>query len=84
MRDVRYSKLSVIVSLLSIPTIFLLATIIIFPAIGFVLGIKAYKQDTGEQTWPNDQRPWRAALPMALAVALPILELWFVNATYRA
>ena len=84
MSNMRYSKLSVTFSLLSIPTAFLVVTIIIFPAIGFILGVKAYRQDRRGWVLPSDREPWRAAFPMLLAVALPILELLFVNATYHA
>nr|WP_315224047.1 hypothetical protein [uncultured Albidiferax sp.] len=80
----RYSKLSVIITLLSVPTMFLMITILIFPAIGFLIGIKAYKQYLHERVSPTDRTYLFAAFPMIFAVVVCIVELWFVNMTYRA
>lgn len=79
-----YSKVSVICTLLSVPTIFLMITILVFPAIGFAFGIKAYGQHMRECTNPKDRKPLLAAGPRIFAIVVCILELWFVNSTYRA
>ena len=80
----KFTKLSVICTLLSYPTIFLMITIVVLPALGLIFGAISFRQHMRAAARPEDRRPLIAALPMIFAVVSFVLEIAFVNATYRA
>lgn len=80
----RSAKISFFCTLLSLPTMFLMITILIFPALGFFIGIKAYRQYMNEKKGLEERSTIIAAQPMIFAVVAFVLEICFVNGTYRA
>ncbi len=61
-----------------------MVTIFIFPPVGFILGVKAYRQHRRELTNPQDRNLLVAAFPMLFAAMVFALEFWLVSTGYRA
>jgi hypothetical protein len=81
-----YAAISVICTLLSYPTMFLMVTIFILPPLGFFFGLKSYRQRLRAQTQMGLGEPNRciAAMPMLFAAASFFLQIYAVNTMYRA
>lgn len=73
---------SILLSLLSLPLVWLIVPALIFTPIAFVLGLAAFIRAARRR--PGALRLSAYALPMLLAVAVFWMQLWLVNTGYRA
>ena len=75
---------SILLSLLSLPLVWLIVPALIFTPIAFVLGLAAFIRAARRRPKPGALRLSAYALPMLLAIAVFWMQLWLVNTGYRA
>jgi hypothetical protein len=84
MHHMPYAAISVLCTLLSYPTMFLMVTIFILPPFGFFFGLKSYRQRMRAQTRPDERNRYTAAMPMLFSAVSFFLQIYVVNTMYRA
>ena len=77
------ARLSIIITLLSVPTLFMMVTVVIFPMLGLLVGYLSYRKKTSENLLARTGGKANAAVPMYFAVATMIVEILFINLTYK-
>ena len=75
---------SILLSLLSLPLLWLIVPALIFTPVAFVLGLAALIRAARRRPKPSALRLAAYALPMLLAVAVFWMQLWLVSTGYRA
>lgn len=75
-----YAVISVLCTLLSYPSMFLMVTIFILPPLGLFFGLKSYRQRMRQ----GSRNCYTAAMPMLFAAASFFLQIYAVNTMYRA
>ncbi|MDR0215378.1 MAG: hypothetical protein LBJ15_15405 [Comamonas sp.] len=76
---------SILLSLLSLPLLWLVLPIFVMPPLAFYLGWVGFKRAVLQA--PESVGTFTAmlyALPMALAIAVLVAELWIMNTGYKA
>lgn len=77
------AKLSIFVTLLSVPTIFMMVTVFIFPLLGLFIGYLSYRKKTSAARLGRADDTSNPAMPMYFSVATMVVEIFFINLTYR-
>ena len=76
---------SVLLSLLSLPLLWLVLPIFVMPPLAFYLGWVGFKRAVLQAPEPvSTVMQVLYALPMVLAVTVLVLELWTMNTGYKA
>ena len=80
----KYGYLSVVCTLLTVPTFFLMVTVILFPMLGLYFGCLSYSAHLQDNPNASSLKKFRAALPMVFAIATFLLGGALITTTYRA
>lgn len=76
---------SILLSLLSLPLLWLVLPIFVMPPLAFYLGWIGFKRAVLQAPEPvGTFMTVLYALPMALAIAVLVTELWIMNTGYKA
>ena len=76
---------SVLLSLLSLPLLWLVLPILVMPPLALLLGWMGFKRAVLQATEPVSAiMAVLYALPMVLAVVVLVAELWIMNTGYKA
>lgn len=76
---------SVLLSLLSLPLLWLVLPIFVMPPLAFYCGLVGFKRAVLQAVEPVSLvMQVLYALPMVLAVVVLVLELWIMNTGYKA
>ncbi|WP_394781615.1 hypothetical protein [Undibacterium sp.] len=78
------AALSVILSVISLFTFWLVIPMFVLPPLAFFLGYKAHKAKQARIFQTSRAKKFLSLLPMVFAIAAFFLELYAINTGYRA
>jgi hypothetical protein len=78
------AALSILVTVVSLFTFWLVVPMLVLPPLAFFLGLKSYRASKLENATPSSLSEFLSLAPMVLAVAALLFEIYAITTMYRS